>query len=63
MNDVRGSNVVKLWQSRTVAGALSHILSSFVYRLDGISARMESSHSAAYIGTASVHPGPCSDDR
>lgn len=20
-------------------------------------------HSAAYIGTASVHPGPCSDDR
>jgi len=44
MNDVRGSNVVKLWQSRTVAGALSHILSSFVYRLDGISARMESSH-------------------
>lgn len=36
---MRGSNVVKLKHTRAMVSALSHILSSFGYKLGGISGR------------------------
>lgn len=53
---MRGSDVVKLRQSRTTSGALGHIPSSFVDELDGASGRAEpdelsTEHSVPHTGT------------